>query len=175
MKSKTPMVAKRKLVAILVLCVLFLLCLSLLFPSRQERELLSAYRRFAQEHRQAWLTLDTSGLSAVETGEMLAFSLERIEALRRRGLTSSVSDRAFVLPFGMEILEYQADYAHFIVLERLVAVRIDEQTGKLIYYGGSGATNWLTNWYSHEVEAVKEDGVWKISNSIKMEDLIDPH
>ena len=173
MEPKTPIRAKRKLVAVIVMCGLLLLCLYPLFPSRQERTLLSAYRRYEQVDGHAWLTLDTSGLSAVETGEVLAYSLEGIEALRKRGLTSSVSDKVFVLPFGMEILEYQADYAHFIVLQRRVAVRIDKQTGKLIY--GSGATNWLTNWYSHEVEAVKEDGVWKVSKTIMMEDLIDPH
>ena len=161
------MVTIKRLVAIIAFCVLFILCLYLLFPSSRERELLSAYDRFNQVQEHAWLTLDTSGLSEVATGEILKFNIEGIKKQRERGITNPVSDRVLVIPIlGFDVLEYQSNYANFRIWERRIAVRIDKQTGRLIY--GSNA-----NWFEHEIEMVMEEGIWKVNNSVMIENLFD--
>jgi hypothetical protein len=153
------------LLIMLILSLVILVCPLLfgyrhaLFPHPRQGELKAAYERFLKTKREASLTLDTSRLSEVVTGELLESYVSSIEAKKEKLETGDVLTTWEFEIFGFWVLDYSPPTATAgSCVKYSSTFTQDPETGEWDY--GSDPYSWQCNEY--EVRLVQEDGVWKV-------------
>jgi hypothetical protein len=142
-----------RMVGLLLACLLLTGCA--LFPHPHQEELRAAYSRYAETWQEAELTLDTSRLSEVATGELLEFMVSSIE--RRAALNVLYSDEFEIV--WVRVLDYSPQKAIIEVKKRYRYFGQDPETGRRDY----GPTDsW--HWRIIKVVLVQEDGTWKVQD-----------
>jgi hypothetical protein len=143
-------------------CGLALACLLLtgcaLFPHPHQEELKAAYQLYLETVYEAGLTLDTSHLSEVATGELLESTVSSIEAEREKLEAGDVlvSWEFEIVEFW--VLDYNPPTATARVLVNSKAFDQDPETGERDY--GPHPYSWQCNEF--EITLVQEDGAWKV-------------
>jgi len=127
-------------------------------------ELRSALQRYTTEMQQIELTLNTSKLSHITTGEFLKDRIKAIESHRQ--FTTLSSDDVSISFLWFEVIEYSETKA---TIETVITTRgfsFDRVTGLRTYYTS------IPRDITIQVEMLKENGVWKVSKytSIKIHD-----
>jgi hypothetical protein len=126
-----------------------------LFPHPHQEELKAAYERYAETWQEAELTLDTSRLSEVATGEVLEFAISSIE--RKANYTELLSEEFEIV--WVQVLDYSPSRAVIEVKENYRPFSQDPKTGSR-YYDPTG--RWV--WRILRVTLVQEDGTWKVQD-----------
>jgi hypothetical protein len=144
---------KYRAFGLLLACLLLAGCA--LFPHPHQEELRAAYERYAETWQEAELTLDTSRLAEVATGEVLELAILSIE--QRTDFTELISEEFEIV--WVQVLDYSPTRATIEVKKKYRGFSQDFQTGKR-YYGLTDRWYWRIT----RVTLVQEDGAWKVQD-----------
>jgi hypothetical protein len=146
---------------LILVCLFFTGCAS--SPHPHQEELKAAYERYLRTIQEAELTLDTSRLSEVVTGELLESTVAGIER-QKADFPKLISNDFEIVSF--RVLDYNPPRATIEVGENYRYFNQNAITGERDY--GPSPDRWICHLF--RVTLVQEEGTWKV---LSLDDVIE--